>query len=306
MGSPTPLKVSDSGLAPEHYTIGWIGLLFKEQTAAIMMLDKKNPDIEMQSNHPNAYSLGSIGPHNVVIACLPPGWGGHNTIATIAVWMTSTFPSIRRCLLVGIGGGIPARVRLGDVVVGVPDGEFPGVVAWREDGEIAGINHPPSILLSTLTKLKSIHEIEGSNVPKYLDEFKKHHRLASIYLVSEELKDPLFEKNEDKTTAEGDTTTSTSTTREAEIYYGLIASTSLPIKDITSRENLDSRLGSRRLLCIDTVASELLTDFHALSFVASASMQAKVTMPIKAGEGLQPPPQLHLRKRSFACCRNLK
>lgn len=32
--------------------------------------------------------------------------------------------------MVGIGGGIPSQVRLGDVAVGIPTGPHPGVVQW--------------------------------------------------------------------------------------------------------------------------------------------------------------------------------
>lgn len=44
--------------------------------------------------------------------------------------MVSTFPAIGFGLMVGIGGGIPPRVRLGDVVVGVPTDQYPGVIQW--------------------------------------------------------------------------------------------------------------------------------------------------------------------------------
>lgn len=44
--------------------------------------------------------------------------------------MACTFPSIKIGLMVGIGGGIPPKVRLGDVVVSTPVGQFPGVVQW--------------------------------------------------------------------------------------------------------------------------------------------------------------------------------
>lgn len=32
--------------------------------------------------------------------------------------------------MVGIGGGVPSKVRLGDVVVSAPVAEYPGVVQW--------------------------------------------------------------------------------------------------------------------------------------------------------------------------------
>ncbi|KAK4073041.1 hypothetical protein Purlil1_13185 [Purpureocillium lilacinum] len=73
----------------------------------------------------NAYTLGSIGPHNIVIACLPQGKYGTNSAATVATRLASTFPSVSLGFMVGIGGGIPPNVRLGDVVVSSPGNSFP-------------------------------------------------------------------------------------------------------------------------------------------------------------------------------------
>ncbi|KAI1096107.1 nucleoside phosphorylase domain-containing protein [Rostrohypoxylon terebratum] len=267
-----------SAVRPEgDYTIGWICVLAKEQTAAIMMLDEKHGDVNKQSNDPNTYSLGSIEGHNVVIACLPIGWGGSNTVATIAIWMTSTFPSIRLCLLVGIGSGIPPTVRLGDVVVGMPHDGFPGVAEWQLDRQdtykkIAEMRHPPSVLVSALTKLESLHEMQGSNVSKYLATVKANERLAAKYLVSDALQDPLFEKDEIKNGSGINTglkrMDSTQMTRpeprEHKIHYGLIVSTSIPIKDKVNRNNLSSTIGNNRLLCIDTEISNITTNFPCI------------------------------------------
>ncbi|KAK6855664.1 hypothetical protein PG995_007815 [Apiospora arundinis] len=53
----------------------------------------------------NAYTLGSIGGHNIAIACLPKGKIGTSSAAVVASQIVSTFPAIRFGLLVGIGGG---------------------------------------------------------------------------------------------------------------------------------------------------------------------------------------------------------
>ena len=62
-----------------------------------------------------------------MVACLPKGEIGNNNSATVAARMTSTFPSIRFGLMVGIGGGVPKSVQLGDVVVSTPADGFGGV-----------------------------------------------------------------------------------------------------------------------------------------------------------------------------------
>ncbi|KAH6606990.1 hypothetical protein Trco_006143 [Trichoderma cornu-damae] len=183
------------------YSVGWICALPKEQTAATAMLDKRHPDLQKPLNDTNTYTLGSIGPHNVVIACLPKGQYGTNSAANVAALMIRTYPSIKIGLMVGIGGGIPPKVRLGDVVVSTPGGQYPGVVQWdlgkaTADGAFertGALSNPPSSLLTALAKLETEHELTGSKIPDFLDELKqKYPRLAKKYLRSDSLQDVLF------------------------------------------------------------------------------------------------------------------
>jgi nucleoside phosphorylase len=92
------------------------------------MLDQKHDDLPMPPNDFNTYTLGSIGKHNIVITCLPKGKLGTSSAATIATQMVRTFPSIKIGLMVGIGGGIPPKVRLSDVVVSTLVDQYSGVV----------------------------------------------------------------------------------------------------------------------------------------------------------------------------------
>ncbi|UKZ56064.1 hypothetical protein TrVGV298_009890 [Trichoderma virens] len=184
------------------YTIGWICALRKEQTAATAMLDAIHEDLPNPSTDPNAYTLGSIGKHNVVIACLPEGKYGTNAAATAATWMASTFPSVRFGLMVGIGGGIPCnKIRLGDVVISKPGNGFPGVIQWdlgkvEHDGIIehtGSLNNPPIALLTSLAKLGTKREMEGSQIPNYLANMgEKWPTLAAKYTRLESLRDTLF------------------------------------------------------------------------------------------------------------------
>jgi nucleoside phosphorylase len=136
-----------------------------------------------------------------VVACLPKGEIGGNNSATVAARMTSTFPSIRFGLMVGIGGGVPKSVRLGDVVVSTPTDRFGGVVQWdfgkTEQGgtfkRTGALNRPPTELLAALTKLEKEHAMKGSKILQYLEELKKNWpKLAPKYTRSESLKDVLF------------------------------------------------------------------------------------------------------------------
>jgi nucleoside phosphorylase len=69
---------------------------------------------------PNAYTMGVIGLHNVVLA-YPPGMG-KGSAAGVAASIGSSFLEIELALVVGICGGVPTgtggeEVRLGDVVI---------------------------------------------------------------------------------------------------------------------------------------------------------------------------------------------
>jgi nucleoside phosphorylase len=188
-------------LTHDDYTMGWVCALPKELIAAAAMLDETHPDLPRQPNDHNAYTLGRISGHNVVVACLPKGEIGNNNSAMVAARMTSTFPLIKFGLMVGIGGGVPKSVRLGDVVVSTPMDEFGGVVQWdfgkTEQGGIfkrtGALNRPPTELLAALTKLEKDHAMKGLKIAQYLEELKKNWpKLAPKYTRSESLKDVLF------------------------------------------------------------------------------------------------------------------
>ncbi|KAL7935169.1 purine and uridine phosphorylase [Trichoderma chlorosporum] len=276
------------------YTIGWVCALPKEQTAATAMLDQRHGSLPKPANDSNTYTLGSIGKHNIVIACLPKGLIGTNSAATVAAQMISTFPSIRFGLMVGIGGGVPPKVRLGDVVVSTPVGSFPGVVQWDFGKTKVGsfertgsLNNPPSSLLTALTALETEHELVGSKIPDYLDELRqKWPRLAAKYLKSDSLKDVLYKADYSHVSqineGYGSNTIGDDEDEEEEncqlcdkakiikrkprdmrIHYGLIASGNQVIKSAAHRDKLNEDLGGH-LLCIEMEAAGLMNNFSCV------------------------------------------
>jgi len=186
-------------LRHDAYTIGWVCALPKEQTAARAMLDEEHEPLPTPRNDHNAYTLGSICGHNVVIACLPNM--GTNPAATVATSMINTFQSIRFGLMVGIGGGIPSKVNLGDVVVSQPVADYHGVVQWdmgklERGGQFihtGSLNRPPNALLNASNQLKSNHAMYGSKINEYLNDVERRFpRLAPKYTRRECLEDPLL------------------------------------------------------------------------------------------------------------------
>ncbi|KAI3573063.1 hypothetical protein IWW34DRAFT_888169 [Fusarium oxysporum f. sp. albedinis] len=279
----------------DEYTVGWVCALSKEQTAATAMLDQRHADLPKPFNDPNTYTLGSFGMHNVVIACLPKGRIGNNPAATVAAFMVSTFPSIRFGLMVGIGGGIPPKVRLGDVVVSTPVGQFSGVVQWdfgkaTEGGNFertGSLNNPPTSLLTALTKLETEHEMKESRIQEYLNEMKeKWPKLGPKYLRSDSLKDVLFKANyghvaesidgsaipgrsEDEEMGEESCQLCDKTQivrrkpRDMRVHYGLIASGNQVIKDATFRDRLNRYLGGQ-VLSVEMEAAGMADNFPCI------------------------------------------
>lgn len=160
--------------------MGWVCALPKEQTAALSILDVEHVTPPKRFNDPNAYILGSVGPHNVAIVCLPKGVYGTIPAAMATSWLVSTFPSIKFALMVGIGAGVPPRVRLGDVVVSVPVAEYSGVVQWdmgkTKDGKFERtgfLNSPPQSLLTAFGKMESYISNKRFDIPDYLGYIEK-------------------------------------------------------------------------------------------------------------------------------------
>ena len=205
--------MNPKSLTHQDYSVGWVCALTEESASAINMLDERHSDLQNQRNDPNVYNLGSIGPHNIVIACLPMGDIGSNAAATIATRMINTFPFIRLWLNVGIGGGVPPKVRLGDVVVSNPEYNYPGVVQWdkgmlEDKGfrPIGTLDKPPEVLRSALRKLEVEHISRGSDtrILDILDGLRsKNPRFASKYLRSKNLKDVLYQSDYDHVDEDG-------------------------------------------------------------------------------------------------------
>src|SRR5271163_4796505 len=174
-------------LRREDYTVGWVCALPVELAAAQEMLDEEHGNPDHVANDANIYTLGRIGEHNVVIACLPNGQTGNNSAATVAVQMQSAFKSIRFGLMVGIGGGVPsveADIRLGDVVVSSPHNIHGGVVQYDSGKDTPNgfertgfLNTPPTILLDAVAYLRAYH-LRGRS--RLLEHVSRLDRLPSF------------------------------------------------------------------------------------------------------------------------------
>jgi nucleoside phosphorylase len=260
------------------YNVGIICALDIEKAAVEATLDEEHEGLPKMTNDDNIYTLGRIGRHNVVVACLPAGVTGKASAATVAKDMMRSFP-IKAGLMVGICGGVwseRADIRLGDVVVSQPDGMHGGVVQWdfgkmEKEGvfrRTGSLDKPPRPLLSAVQSLKSKHRLRGNEVARHIQE-----AFANFPLIEEEYryqgrdKDDLYEASYSH--PEGDTCDCCDRSRlvkrlpdrrddKPKIHYGNIASGDEVVKDGPIRDRIAREEG---ILCFEMEAAGLMDSF---------------------------------------------
>jgi nucleoside phosphorylase len=264
----------------EDYQIGIICALAIEKAAVVAMLDESHPKLKREKGDDNEYTLGCIGVHNVVIACLPAGLMGNGPAAIVASHMQRSFP-IKFGLMVGVGGGVwskKADVRLGDVVVSQPTGTHCGVVQWdfgklEKAGKFqrtGSLNKPPPVLLHALQELKTWDITDGINIQGSLSlmaQNKPH--MGELYRCQGSENDHLFDAAYDH---EGDETCEGCNAKfiiarpprkdsTPKIHYGNIASGNEVMKHGVTRNKIAKEEG---VICFEMEAAGLIDDFPCL------------------------------------------
>lgn len=264
-------------LKPDDYSVGIVCALPLELLAVRVLFDQTHPDLSLSADS-NHYALGSIGRHKVVAACLPDGEYGTNSAADVAANLRRSFPSVKFCLLVGIGGGVPSSrndIRLGDVVVSKPNSMGPGVIQYDmgkalQNGEFQQsgfLQPPPRLVMTALSSLKSDPYLPQAPLQEYIQEIaacKKDYR----YPGSEH--DRLFPShyahNSKHTTCESCNATQVSkrpgrSDHHPQIHYGLIASGNQVMKDAKLRDKWSME---RDVLCFEMEAAGIMNTLPCL------------------------------------------
>ena len=175
-----------TSLVLDDYMITWICALPLKAAAARAMLDRTHP-LPQGITDPNAYKLGELNGHHIVLAYLPSGVYGTTSAAVVVSRMCLTFPRLRYGLMVGIGGGVPGRnhdIRLGDVVVSKPGVKHGGVIQYDYGKTVQGgkfeqtgvLNQPPQALLMRLSQLQANQMISRNSslseiISKVLEQY---------------------------------------------------------------------------------------------------------------------------------------
>ncbi|KAL2814424.1 hypothetical protein BJX63DRAFT_442496 [Aspergillus granulosus] len=269
-------------LRHDEYTIGWICALPVELAAAQATLDDIHADLPVPKSDHNTYTLGRIGSHNTVIACLPSGIHGTTSATSVVNQMLNSFRHIRYGLIVGIGGGAPSKtsdIRLGDIVVSRPTGRFPGVVQYDYGKTIregyfeptGTLNKPPQILLTATAKVEANHRKGENRISSHITQVKtKVPTTFRNMLYPDQLSDNLFQAEYDHpapgTSCENcDKSKVISrnprTTDDPKVHYGLIASGNQVMKHGRTRDRLAREHG---ILCFEMEAAGVLDSLPCL------------------------------------------
>jgi nucleoside phosphorylase len=272
---------------PQEYTIGCICALVNEAVALRTFLDEEHEFPEQDDD--NNYTAGSIGAHKVVIATLPFRSYGIAEAAGVIRDMVRSFPNLRCCLMVGIGGGAPIPdlpdhdVRLGDVVVGAPvnDSRSGGVLQWdhgktiqdQQFGSTQHLNGPPRFLMSAIHKLIQNHQLKGSPLRNMVNEvLAQSPHLAELgYQRPEGNRDQLFKSKflhvaRPRRGCSGHCDSDPSNlvtrrSRDLKVHYGVIGSGSSVMKDAMKRDELAE---SENILCFEMEVAGLVNHFPCL------------------------------------------
>jgi nucleoside phosphorylase len=268
-------------LTAQSYTVGIICALNIELMAVRALLDPAPEDVPVPDGDPNYYCFGCVGKHRVVASCLPDGEYGTVPAAEVVSHMKRSFPNVKFCLLVGIGGGVPSDrhdIRLGDVVVSTPSGSSSGIIPYDvkktlTGGEVRPNTHlpgPPRHLRSALSKIKS--DPKFRDTPPLKDALQQlPQELAVLFQAPESSSDRLFnaafahpapdDMCGDCCPVSQEVLRSPRMSTQPRVHYGAIASGNQLMKDGLERDKLAKQ---HNILCFETEAAGIMHTIPSL------------------------------------------
>ncbi|KAB8235186.1 uncharacterized protein BDW43DRAFT_299123 [Aspergillus alliaceus] len=246
-----------ASLTHDDYTIAWISALPLEMAAASVMLDKTHNPLPQPVTDPNAYVLGELSGHCIVMACLPTCVYGTISAATGMSHMISTFPRIQFGLMVGIGGGKPV-------------GKYSGVIQYDYGKAVQGgqfeptgtLNKPPQTLLTHMAYLEATQMTKRDDaVAKIvLEVLEQNPDVNGRLLPPKWPTDYLFHSSYHHADKESNCE-KCDKAHTPYIHYGLIASGDQVMKDSETRDRLAQQYG---ILCFEMEAAGLVEGLPTL------------------------------------------
>ena len=202
---------SDLDLDFEHYTVAWIVLLEIEAQAAWYMLDHEHQgNFTTNRGDDYVYTAGDINGHNVIIATFPAGHDyGVGSAAALASQVKKSFPNLWFGLLVGVAAGLPDLSRipprnicLGDVLVGVGEGESAGLVSYGVGKETSVgfevLYHgaqakTETVVRSAIGSIKSLTPMHGNVFLQYYESIRNKRHSNGMFADPGQEKDQLYQ-----------------------------------------------------------------------------------------------------------------
>lgn len=252
---------SSTNLDPKDYTVAWIAPLEIEAQAALHMLDQRHRGrFPVSRGDDYVFHAGNIWGHNVVIATLPAGQEyGTGSAAALASQLKRFFPNLWFGLLVGVAAGLPdltktppRDIRLGDVLVGLAEGESAGLIAYdlgKETGEgfqllksghVLAVTEP--IVRSAIGSIKVEAPNDAELFLLYYDTIRDKEHAAGTFADPGQDCDKLYLDQDDGVSriVSRDRRLETKRTR---VWYGPIGSGEKLLKNSKKRNELRDRYG---------------------------------------------------------------
>ncbi|ETS86576.1 hypothetical protein PFICI_00404 [Pestalotiopsis fici W106-1] len=253
--------MSAGTLDPDDYTVAWIAPLEIEARAALHLLDKRHHGRFPVSRGDNyVFHGGSICGHNVIIATLPAGQEyGTGSAAALASQMKKFFPNLWFGLLVGVAAGLPALkhspprdIRLGDVLIALPEDGRPGIIAYDlgketeggirllRDGHVLAMTEP--IVRSAIGSIKLHAPNDAAIFLPYYETIRDKQHANGTFIDPGQDYDTLYLARDDGTEEVVERTRRLDAQR-TRVWYGPIGSGEKLSKNARWRDELRDRYG---------------------------------------------------------------
>lgn len=248
-------------LNPADYKVVWIAPLEIEARAALELLDERHRGrFQVGRGNDYVFHAGTMGGHNIVIATFPAGQEyGTASAAALASQVKMFFPNLWFGLLVGVAAGLPdlsrtpiRDIRLGDVLVGLPDGDGAGIVAYElgketDDGfqQLRLGNFLATTIQIVQSAISSI-KLDAPNEPArflpYYERIRNHEHATGTFDDPGQDSDTLFLTHVDGSEKVTNRTRRPDAKR-TRVWYGPIGSGDKLLKNAQKRNELRDKYG---------------------------------------------------------------
>ncbi|KAJ4262971.1 hypothetical protein NW762_006584 [Fusarium torreyae] len=248
-------------LNPSLYTIAWIAPLEIEAQAALHMLDHRhNGRFPTSRGDDYVFRAGDINGHNIVVATLPAGQEyGTGSAAALASQIKKFFPNLWFGLLVGVAAGLPnlnktppIDIRLGDVIVGLPEGESAGLIAYDLGKETADgfqllrfgrvLANTETVVRSAIGNIKVMAPYDSDVFLPFYETIKDKEHSKGTFTDPGQENDALYDVNNDSIETLVPRP-KRDASRRTRVWYGPIGSGDKLTKNARKRNELRDRFG---------------------------------------------------------------